>query len=116
MDWKTLKTEIEYTGNVWDYTNEKIENLETYKQNLKNHLDRMNMGNEEKIDLTYYQFIVAILTEIYLDNYFGNGGSNRENFLKNLVDFVVEKKEKYMYFKNKSEAEIKYYLNEKKFF
>jgi len=60
------------------------EELELYDANIKEYVDAINKGGEEKINLKYFQYLAVLFTEIFLDKYFRNPVA----FLKELNNFV----------------------------
>ena len=101
-----LKNILEWNDDIFDYKNSKIQNLETYKQNIKEHFDFINTANEEAITPTYYQFLALLLTEIHLDEFF----ANKEGFLEKIYNFTITNKWNYLNFKNISDQEVRIIL------
>jgi len=46
------------------------EHLEEYEQNIRRHLETINRRRDRPVDLTYFQYLAALYTEIYLDLFF----------------------------------------------
>lgn len=66
--------------------NKKIadDKLREYDENIKSYVDRINRYREPKINLKYFQYLVVLFTEIFLDQYF----NNRDKFLSDINNFV----------------------------
>ena len=60
------------------------DDLRSYDDNIRNHLNDMNDGRLERITLRYFQYLAALYTEIYLDHLC----NRREQFLLLLNQFV----------------------------
>lgn len=69
--------------------------LASYDDNIRKHLDAINIHRSERITLRYFQHLAVLYTEIFLDRYF----YNRAEMLQSLNSFVVES--------NASEADTK---------
>ena len=51
-----------------------IQDLQSYDDNIRQHLAAMNVSRPEPITLRYFQYLAALYTEIYLDWYFNRPG------------------------------------------
>lgn len=60
--------------------------LDFYDENIQQYLKRINTKRKPPIDLTYFQYLAILFTEIYLDNFF----NNFDLFYHDYVRFVVE--------------------------
>jgi len=63
------------------------EHLEEYEQNIRRHLETINRRRDRPVDLTYFQYLAALYTEIYLDLYFFD-----KVLLENSLNHYVELK------------------------
>ena len=51
------------------------DDLQRYDVNISDHLESMNADRPEPITLRYFQYLAALYSEIYLDNYFNRPDS-----------------------------------------
>ncbi|MFW9778203.1 MAG: DEAD/DEAH box helicase family protein [Candidatus Heimdallarchaeota archaeon] len=61
-------------------------NLDLYDENIQEYLQQINVRRKPSIQLTYFQYIAILFTEIYLDSFFNTFDSFYEDF----VQFVSE--------------------------
>ncbi len=61
--------------------------LARYDDNIRNHLRAMNARRSEPITLRYFQYLAALYTEVFLDEYFNRRGE----MLRSLNEFVAER-------------------------
>ena len=61
--------------------------LARYDDNIRNHLRAMNAHRSEPITLRYFQYLAALYTEVFLDEYFNRRGE----MLRSLNEFVAER-------------------------
>jgi len=77
----------ELLNNIEGNFREKSHIFLDYDKNIFNHLKKINSIRSENITLKYFQYLSLIFTEIYLDNYF----RDKNDFIKNINNFVNEK-------------------------
>lgn len=61
-----------------------VEDLQRYDDNIREHLKCMNRGRPEPIVLRYFQYLAALYSEIFLDQY----SNRRKSLLLSLNEFV----------------------------
>lgn len=64
-----------------------VEKLAEYDENIRQHLETINRGRTEKINLRYFQHLAALYTEVILDRLF----NARAQLLADLNAFVAER-------------------------
>ena len=64
--------------------------LERYDENIRRHLERINLKRTERITLRYFQHLAALYTEIFLDRLF----NRKAQLLADLNDFVAARNAK----------------------
>ncbi|MCK4270575.1 MAG: DEAD/DEAH box helicase family protein [Methanogenium sp.] len=65
--------------------------LREYDENITRHMSRINEKRDRKIKLKYYQWLAAVFTEYYLENYFNHHIKLLGDLEKDTFDFISSK-------------------------